>query len=57
MEELIGRTRTKLLSAIKARDEKKTRLKIFFGMSAGVGKTYAMLKEAAFSASGERTSL
>jgi two-component system sensor histidine kinase KdpD len=37
-----------LLQAIQ-REEKKTkgaRLKIFFGMSAGVGKTYAMLEEA-----------
>ena len=37
-----------LLSAIKAQDEKKKKgkLKIFLGMSAGVGKTYAMLEEA-----------
>jgi two-component system sensor histidine kinase KdpD len=35
-----------ILSKIKSQEEKKARLKIFFGMSAGVGKTYAMLKEA-----------
>ncbi len=37
-----------LLSAMKAAesDQKKGRLKVFFGMCAGVGKTYAMLKEA-----------
>lgn len=37
-----------LLSAIKHQESKNTggRLKIFFGMSAGVGKTYAMLEAA-----------
>lgn len=37
-----------LLRALRAETEfeKKGRLKIFFGMSAGVGKTYDMLKEA-----------
>ncbi len=37
-----------LLSLIKKEEERgdKGRLKIFFGMSAGVGKTYAMLSEA-----------
>jgi two-component system, OmpR family, sensor histidine kinase KdpD len=37
-----------LLSAIRLHEtrEKGGKLKIFFGMSAGVGKTYAMLKEA-----------
>ena len=36
-----------LLKAIKKEEEQRTlgRLKIFFGMSAGVGKTYAMLQE------------
>ncbi len=36
------------LSLLKKEEiqEKKGKLKIFFGMSAGVGKTYAMLKEA-----------
>lgn len=37
-----------LLNAVKKEEEQsnKGRLKIFFGMSAGVGKTYAMLEEA-----------
>jgi two-component system sensor histidine kinase KdpD len=35
-----------LLSRIAKENPGKGRLKIFFGMSAGVGKTYAMLKEA-----------
>jgi two-component system sensor histidine kinase KdpD len=37
-----------LLSALKKEEErsKKAKLKIFFGMSAGVGKTYDMLKSA-----------
>lgn len=37
-----------LLRAIQAEEKKKSfgRLKIFFGMSAGVGKTYSMLEEA-----------
>ncbi|MGH7599133.1 MAG: sensor histidine kinase, partial [bacterium] len=37
-----------LLAAIKREEEKETRarLKIFFGMAAGVGKTYAMLQAA-----------
>lgn len=37
-----------LLRAIQTEEKKKTfgHLKIFFGMSAGVGKTYAMLEEA-----------
>jgi two-component system, OmpR family, sensor histidine kinase KdpD len=36
----------KLLSETKSGGAKGARLKIFFGMSAGVGKTYTMLKEA-----------
>src|SRR5580658_285012 len=37
-----------LLARVAAEEQKSTRgrLKIFFGMSAGVGKTYAMLEEA-----------
>ncbi|HTV48659.1 MAG TPA: sensor histidine kinase KdpD [Phycisphaerae bacterium] len=37
-----------LLARVKAEEQKQSRgrLKIFFGMSAGVGKTYAMLEEA-----------
>ena len=35
-----------LLKAIEKRREGKGRLKIFFGMAAGVGKTFAMLMEA-----------
>lgn len=37
-----------LLAAIKSEEEKSKRgkLKIFFGMCAGVGKTYAMLQTA-----------
>ncbi len=35
-----------LLSQIQKTKSKRGKLKIFFGMSAGVGKTYAMLKEA-----------
>ncbi len=37
-----------LLAAVKREEEKETRgkLKIFFGMAAGVGKTYGMLKAA-----------
>ena len=37
-----------LLHSIKKEEEKaaKAKLKVFFGMSAGVGKTYDMLKSA-----------
>ncbi|MFT3787245.1 MAG: hypothetical protein QM770_13925 [Tepidisphaeraceae bacterium] len=37
-----------LLATVAAQDQQRTRgrLKVFFGMSAGVGKTYAMLEEA-----------
>lgn len=35
-----------LLLQIQKTKSKRGKLKIFFGMSAGVGKTYAMLKEA-----------
>jgi two-component system sensor histidine kinase KdpD len=46
MEEFKRPDPDKLLAQIKKADSQKGRLKIFFGMSAGVGKTYAMLKEA-----------
>ncbi|MRR09055.1 sensor histidine kinase KdpD, partial [bacterium] len=37
----------KLLASIKGNEQRqRSRLKIFFGMCAGVGKTYAMLHEA-----------
>src|SRR3954469_19509211 len=38
----------KLLAEVRAQDSKQRRgrLKVFFGMAAGVGKTYAMLEEA-----------
>lgn len=38
-----------LLSQIQKNKTERGRLKIFFGMSAGVGKTYSMLKEARLS--------
>src|ERR1700683_1905574 len=35
-----------LLARVKAEDNHRGKLKIFFGMCPGVGKTYAMLQEA-----------
>src|SRR3982750_951285 len=35
-----------LLAALKREDTKRGRLKVFFGMGPGVGKTYAMLEAA-----------
>ena len=35
-----------LLRAVEKESEGKGKLKVFFGMAAGVGKTYTMLKEA-----------
>src|SRR3954453_8030651 len=35
-----------LLAALKREDTKRGKLKVFFGMAPGVGKTYAMLEAA-----------
>src|SRR5271154_2479041 len=35
-----------ILARVKAEDNHRGKLKIFFGMAPGVGKTYAMLQEA-----------